>query len=528
VILIPLMMKPNSHRVGTGLLLTGLIAFALFNSPSAKAGSFQINEQSASGMGTAFAGGAAAAEDASTLFYNPAGIALLDHGELQIGGSYIDFSAKFRNQGSRYNLPGTPINGLPIRGGDGGEAGVAHFIGNVYLVQPVFRSAQYGDLSVGVGLTTPYGLETDYSPGWVGRYFSLRTKLLTFDIQPTIAYRLWDRLSLGASLDIQYASARLSQAIDFGLIGANILNQSFFPLVPAPLRAAIQRAYAGSGFVPQGRDGIFEVHGNDWQVGFTVGAIFEYLKPNNEGFFQDGRVGFSYRYGISHDVKGSAEFRGVPAISGAGLPAALQFPLPNALQNTFFGQSASATGLNLPDVFHFSIYQRFAHQFAIMGDVAWTRWSSLKTININFDSGITPSSSLIIDYKDTIRAAIGLEWYATKNFTFRLGFAYDESPIRSDATRTPRIPDNDRYFVAVGARWSPTSWVDFDLAYAHLFVDDPTTNLVDSQGHNLRGTYDANVNIVSVSATLRWGGPKEQPAPLLPGKSGKSMVSYSK
>lgn len=522
------MMKQNSLRVGTGLLLSGLITFALSNPQSSRAGSFQINEASASGMGTAYAGGAAAAEDASTLFYNPAGIALLDHGELQLGGSYIGFNANFHNEGSRYRLPGTPIDGLPISGGDGGNPGVGHFIGNAYLVQPVFRSAQYGDLTVGLGFSTPFALETDYSPGWVGRYFSLRSKLLSFDIQPTIAYRLWDRLSLGASLDIQYASARLTQAIDFGLIGANILNTSFFPLVPAPLRGAIERAYAASGFVPQGRDGVSEVHGDDWQVGFTVGAIFEYLKRDHQGFFQDGRVGFSYRYGISHTIKGSAQFRDVPAIAAAGLPAALQFPLPTALQNTFFNQSATANGLDFPDILHFSIYQRFAQKFAIMGDVNWTRWSSLKTITINFDSGITPSNSLNIDYKDTVRLAIGFEWYATKQFTFRLGFAYDETPIRNAGTRTPRIPDADRYFVGVGARYSPTDWLDFDLAYSHLFVDDSRSDLLDTQGHNLRGSWDGSVDIVSASVSLRWGGPKEHPAPLPTEKSGKSIVSYSK
>src|SRR5689334_9855783 len=104
------------------------------------AGSFELHEQSVSGLGTAYAGGAARAEDASTIFFNPAGIALLDRGELQGGAQGILPSARFTNQGSRLVAPGTPFNGEPLSGGNGGEGGVDHVLPNFYLSQPVFRS----------------------------------------------------------------------------------------------------------------------------------------------------------------------------------------------------------------------------------------------------------------------------------------------------------------------------------------------------------------------------------------------------
>src|SRR5260221_7217031 len=231
---------------------------------SARGGSFVINDQSVSGLGTAYAGGAAQAEDASTIFFNPAGIALLPQGEFQAGLHYIMPSGTFSNNGSIIGAPGTPFNGAKITGGNGGDGGVDHLIPNFFLSQPVFRSPQYGDLAVGIGLSVPFGLETDYDPGWVGRYAALRTKLQTFDIQPTIAYRIFDRISVGASLDIQYASARLSQAVEFGGIGGNILSSQFFPAlpvafsasgVPAPFIpgfvAATEQAYAKTAFFPQ-------------------------------------------------------------------------------------------------------------------------------------------------------------------------------------------------------------------------------------------------------------------------------------
>ncbi len=470
-----------------------------------------------SGLGVAFASGAAGAEDASVLFFNPAGIVLLEQGELQSGLHAIVPSAQLSNKGSFYNLPGTPFNGLPISGGNGGDGGVFHAIPNLYLTQPVFRGTHYGDLSVGVGVSVPFGLETDYSPSWVGRYTALRTKLTTFDFQPTVAWRLFDRLSLGASLDVQRASARLTQAIDFGLAAQPALGQ-FYAALPGILAArnvppmqipgiiaATQQAYANAGFVPGGDDGVTEVTGDDWSVGFTLGAMLEYRKGGDDtSFFQEGRIGFSYRSAIDHTLEGDADFRRVPLITAPAAP--VQFPNPTALQNIFFNQAASAS-LDLPDIFHFSAYQRFARQFAIMGDITWTRWSRLQDVPIVFENAGTPENVLNINYQDALRYAVGFEWYACKTLTLRAGFAYDETPIRSAEFRTPRIPDDNRYFLSAGLRWSPKSWMDIDVGYAHLFVEDPSANLLDAQGHQLVGKFDAAVDIVSAAVTFRWGGP---------------------
>ena len=524
------------NRFRRRAIVTVAVAFSIFTSCPSRGGSFALNEQSVSGLGVAYAGGAAAAEDVSTIFFNPAGIALLNQGELQVGSQYIMPRANFTNQGSRYNLPNTPINGLPLSGGNDGNGGVNHVLPNIYFSQPIFRSAQYGDLTVGVGLSVPFGLETDYSPGWVGRYVGLRTKLITFDFQPTIAYRLFDRLSLGASLDIQYASGIFTQAIDFGLAGAGVLGQ-FEQALPALLAArgvpaaaipgvvsATNRAFNNAGFVPGGRDGVSEITGDDWSVGFTLGAIFEYWKGDEKSFFQDGRFGVSYRSGISHNLKGTAEFRNVPAITAAGAP--VQFPQPSAFQDIFFNQNASAQ-LNLPEIYHFSLYQRFARHFAMMGDIAWTRWSTLQSVPIVFQNASTPADTLHLNYQDALRYAVGFEWYATKNFTLRLGFAYDETPIPSADFRTPRIPDNNKYFLSAGFRWSPFHFMDIDVGYAHLFVPDPQVNVTDGQGHNVRGQFDTAINIVGAAVTLRWGGPQEAPQPMSQ-PTGKEAIGYRK
>ena len=100
-----------------------LVTFLVYGLPLVRAGSFGLNEQSVSSLGSAYAGGAAQAEDVSTIFFNPAGLALLDHGELQIGGQFIIPNGTFQNQGSRLVAPGTPFNHEPLTGGNGGDAG---------------------------------------------------------------------------------------------------------------------------------------------------------------------------------------------------------------------------------------------------------------------------------------------------------------------------------------------------------------------------------------------------------------------
>lgn len=485
----------------------------------AEAGSFALNEQSVSGLGTAYAGGAAQAEDASTLFFNPAGIVWLDQGALQIGAHGLLPSATFTNEGSRYSLPGTPFNGLPISGGNDGDGGVDHMLPNLYLTQPILRGSQYGDLTLGIGVTVPFALETDYSPGWVGRYHALRSKLTTFDIQPTVAYRFWDRLSFGAGLDIQYASARLTQAIDFGLAAQPPLAQ-FFAALPPFLRGPTELAYLNAGFFPGGLDGVSEVHGDDWSVGFALGALVEYMKGDEQSFFQDGRFGVSFRSAIDHRIEGPADFRRVPLIAAPGAP--VQFPIPRLFQSIFFDQNATAQ-LDLPSILHVSAYQRFDRRFAAVGDITWTEWSHLQEVPIVFSNPGTPSNVLPIKYEDTIRAAIGGEWYATEDLTLRLGFAYDETPIRSNEFRTPRIPDNNRFLLGTGLRWSPTHFMDIDFGYAHLFVEEPRVDVTDSQGHELRGKFDAGVDIVSAAVTFRWGGSRESTR-----VSSKDVLSYKK
>src|SRR5215831_4562624 len=151
---------------------------------------FQIAEQSAAGMGNAFAGGAAIAEDASTVWYNPAGMTRLNGPQFIVGGSYIrpSFSADVKSASSAIG---------PI-GGGGGDAGASAFVPNLYAAFPV--SSRF---VLGAAVNAPYGLVTDYPSTWAGRYYSLRSDIKTVNINPAAAYKVSDAFSMGVGANYQ-------------------------------------------------------------------------------------------------------------------------------------------------------------------------------------------------------------------------------------------------------------------------------------------------------------------------------------
>jgi len=139
-----------------------------------QAAGFALVEQNASGLGNAYAGQAASAQDASTIFFNPAGMTLLPDAQLVVAGHLIQPSAKFSGTFS-----------APVGGGQGGDAGGLAFVPNLYFALPLTSS-----VSLGVGINAPFGLKTDYDAGWVGRFQALKSDLKTINVNPSIAWKL--------------------------------------------------------------------------------------------------------------------------------------------------------------------------------------------------------------------------------------------------------------------------------------------------------------------------------------------------
>ncbi len=244
---------------------------ALF-SGVASAAAFQLLEQNASGIGVSYAGSAAVAENASTIFYNPAGMTLLPGRQVSLGVTAIRPSYKFRNEGSS----GTgPLAGAMSIGGNGGDAGGWAGVPNAYASWQV--APQW---FVGLGISAPFGLSTKYDDNaWRGRYHSLKSEIQTVNINPSVAYRLNDKVSLGFGVNYQRIDAEMT---------------SVLPLAGSPI--------AG-------------LKGDDSAWGWNAGALFT-LSPSM-------RVGIGYRSSIKYTLEGNST-RG-PLIT----PASAKLELPD-------------------------------------------------------------------------------------------------------------------------------------------------------------------------------------------------------
>jgi long-chain fatty acid transport protein len=420
------------------------------------AAGFALIEQSASGVGNAFAGGSASAEDASTIFFNPAGMTRLPGKQIVVGVHAIDPSATFNNQGSTLAPPAPP---QPLTGGNGGDAGGWSYVPNLYF------SWELNDkLWLGLGVNAPFGLQTEYESGWVGRYQALNSQLKSININPSIAYKVNDKVSLGLGFSAQRAEATLSKAIDSSTICLGTLG------------GATCNAFGLA--VPQTRDASQELTADAWGYGFNLGALFQ-ISP-------DMRIGISYRSQINYTLSGTSTFTGVPA------------PINQSPQ---LQSSAATADLTVPDSASVSVFQTFGDKWEMMGDITWTHWSVFDQLVVQFANG-APNNVTPENWRDTWRFSLGLNYKFNEQWKLRTGVAWDQTPVPNSTSRTARIPDNSRTWVAVGGSWYFTKGASLDFSYAHLFVPNTPIDHTEQASGVLIGNYDNSVNIVSVQVVF--------------------------
>ena len=153
---------------------------------------------------------------------------------------------------------------------------------------------------------------------------------------------------------------------------------------------------------------------------------------------------------------------------------------------------------------NFGISQKLGQNWTLMGDVVWTRWSSFDKIEIRDNIGALVAYSPQ-NYKDVFRYSVGLQ-YDVGKWTFRGGYAYDNTPVRNSVDRTPRLPDEDRQTLGVGLGYKWSERQRFDIAYDHLFVRNAKVDNTDPTGvHTIRGNFDTHVDVFSFGSTLSFG-----------------------
>lgn len=420
-------MKSNLKKLSTIILLASA-------SSSVWAAGYAIQEQSITGLGRAFAGSAAVAEDASTIFFNPAGLTYLERTEIDMGINYIVPKSEFNNDGS--SIAGV----IPLTGGDGGDAGHEAFVPNFYYAQPINDK-----VSIGLGISAPFGLVTEYRDDWVGRYFAVNSEMLTLNFNPSIAFKPTDKLSIGFGISAQYIDVELTQMADLGAL---------------------------AGF-PQAADGKVKLEADDWGYGYNAGLLYQATDST--------RIGVAFRSKISHTLKGDGSLK-------------------DSNGNVLIDDKVQAD-VDLPETLSLAVHHEISSKWSVSADATMTRWNRFRELNIKSDGGGL-SSVKPEDWENTMRYGLGLTYNHNEKWQFRTGVAYDETPIPNSERRTARIPGNDRKWLAFGATYHFSDTIVIDAAYAHLFMDDPKINETDDNGYNLRGRYDSSVDLLGLQ--LRW------------------------
>ena len=413
---------------------------------------FQLLEQNGSGLGSAYAGSAAIAEDASTIYYNPAGMTMLPGMNASAGVVAIRPSFKFSDGGSTLpsHFNGTQVNlgNVPAGGGNGGDAGSWAAVPNAYFSWEVNPRVW-----LGLGVGAPFGLMTEYDKGWAGRYHSEKFSIESININPSIAFKATDTLSFGAGVNYMHLDADYTKA---------------------------QYAFLGAG---AGMNGDLEARvrakGDAW--GWNVGILWQ-ATP-------DTRFGLSYRSKIKIDADGTTKVsnRTLSDPAAGGLAAA-----------GIIGTHNAETSVELPDSAILSVVHRLNDRWTLLGDVSWTGWSSIPELKIR-STGL-PDSTLDLRFKDAWRVALGAHYKYSDAWTFKGGVAWDQSPVQSDTYRPSSLPDNDRYWVSLGAKYNFSKTTSIDVGYAHLFVKSTSVNNTsNTQGAGtLKGSYDSSADIIGV------------------------------
>lgn len=432
-------MKQATHSALLGTASAFSLAVA---AGTVQAAGFALIEQGASGMGNAFAGAAALGDDATTVFFNPAGMTRLGRTEVVAGGSAVNVQASFSGTSTRPVAMGGGTN----TGGQGGDPGGLAVVPNLYMVMPL------GDrTSIGLGVGVPFGLQTEYDSDWVGRYQGIKSALQTININPSVAYKVTDTLSVGAGLNYQRIDVELTNAV---VLGA-------------------------------GTEGRARLKADDDSWGWNAGVLWQ-VTPGT-------RIGASYRSGIRHEMNGDAT---TTTLAGTVVSAA---------------SGAARASAELPATYSLSVVQQVSPALDLLADVTFTQWASIQQIAVINPATGANRDILAFDFDNSWRYSLGAHYRLSPGWMLRTGVAYDTTPVKSAQHRTVRLPDADRLWLSFGARWtlSPTSTID--MAYAHLFLSDVDVNFTRGQlsaptttSSTVTGTYTGSVDILSLQYIHRF------------------------
>lgn len=366
---------------------------------AAHAAGFMLTEQSAGALGRAYAGAGVDGTDISGVYYNPATMTLHPGTQIQAGFVAVGLD-------------------LAYEGNDGSTENGQY---NTQAIPHGYISHQLTDnMWIGLAMTVPFGMGTEYKDDWKLGNRGISAEVLTFDFNPNVAWKVSDKLSLGAGMSIQYASADLK------------------------MRQDIPSAGSVNG----------EIDADSIAWGFNVGVMWSPL--------ENLRFGLSYRSKINHNADGDFTFSGGTAgmdqiLGKYELRQGVPYDAAATLSTPAWIMATAAWDVN--DLL--SLYATFR----------WTDWSSFDTLVLESSEGLRPfGGKRVVEnhWQDTYLVSVGADLRFTNWWTFRAGIGYETSAVDDPKYRTAIIPDADRLWLALGSSFKATENMQIDVSAAWL------------------------------------------------------------
>jgi long-chain fatty acid transport protein len=436
----------------------------LFAATSAFAAGFRLPEAGAKAMGMGFAF-VAQADDPSAIYFNPAGIVQLEGQNVMIGATYI------RNNGAKF----TGTTPLTLNTGTGlfdirseTQKDLDFLVPNAYWTRKHSKNLAYG-----VGIFVPFGLGQEYENRQTSIFRNQVTnvEIMTFVVNPTVAWRFNDAFAVGAGIDFMYGKATLEQAGVVRLGAAPLDQVNIFQL---------------------------DLDGDGTAWGFNFGFL---LTPS-----ENWKFGAAYRSQFNLKIEDAdVDVRDINSTIPFVPPG--PFTAAQVFGGTSFHTTATTT-VNIPATLALGLaYVR--DRLTLEVDLDWTFWSRFQelVVDIRDNNGLLPDAVRPEDWEDVIAVRVGGEYRITDQFAVRLGFVFDESPV-PDETMSPLLPDADRFFYSIGAGYKLRNWT-FDLSYMYLDKDDRSVNnqinvTAPSIGSGFNGEWTGDAHLVALDIGYRF------------------------
>lgn len=400
-----------------------LLAATVCAAAHTHASGYHFGTQSVTSQSTANSSAAEAA-DASTLFSNPAGLTKLESSEISATVNLVLPSVKASEAEAAYP------NGTPVRGSSSDT-----IASGIKFAPHVYGAYQLNErTTLGLGMYIPFGSETEYEHDSVLRYNINKLGVASIVVEPVIAFKVNEQHAVAVGAIAQHTTAELRQYANFG-------------------------AFAGANGAA---DGYSKVKGSDWGYGYHLAWMWDINEQT--------RMGVNFRSAVRHSLRGTANWE---------LPGAAAQANESMIRGAGYAADESA-GVDIVTPESLSVHGMYQAdpKWKLFGDVAWTRHSRFDRANLKFGNtkvvagGTSNETILNPNWRDTYKVGIGAAYQYSEPLQLRFGVAFDQSPVRSAEYRLSTMPDANRLWFSVGAKYDITPKHTVNAAFSHLHINN--------------------------------------------------------